>query len=115
MLSENHIKTGIIPNDKLRKLVVKFFKDNEVTCKETIYQSDRAIENAYSFLEVLFDEVKEELKEPCDSCSKKVLERDTITLNGTDDFYNLDVCDECYDRLSDVYTPEQVDRLMGVK
>lgn len=101
--------------NKLKQIIIKFFKDNDVTCGESIHQCDRVIENAYELLEKLFNEVKEDLKEPCDSCGKRVLYREALTLNGTDDFYNLEVCEECYDKLLDCYTPEQVDKLMERK
>ena len=29
----------------------KFIKDQQITCADTIYQSDRIIENAYEFIE----------------------------------------------------------------
>lgn len=35
---------------KLEKLVRKFMSDNDITCEETIYQTDRVIENAYDFI-----------------------------------------------------------------
>lgn len=113
MLRADTIAAGVISENKLKQIVIKFFKDNNVTCEETIYQTDKVIENAYDFLGQLFNEVKDDLKEFCDSCGTKVLDRESITLNGTDDFYNLEVCEECYERLLDCYTPEQVDRLMG--
>ena len=109
------IKTGVIQKDNIKQIIVKFFKDNEVTCEETIYRTDRVIENASGLLEKLFNEVKDDLKETCDSCNQRILNREEITLDGTDDFYSLNVCEECYDRLSDCYTPEQVDKLMRVR
>lgn len=115
MLKEDTIKSGVIQSDNLKQIIIKFFKDNDVTCEETIYQTDRVIENACDLLGVLFNEVKDGLKEPCDSCGEKTLDRESIILDGTDDFYNLEVCEECYDRLSDCYTPEQVDKLMRVR
>lgn len=42
-------------------IVIKFFKDNEVDCVETIHQMDRVIENAYQLLEDLFEMVKGKL------------------------------------------------------
>lgn len=36
--------------DGLHQLVQDFVKDNDITCAETIYQSDRVIENAYELI-----------------------------------------------------------------
>ncbi|MGD6898634.1 hypothetical protein [Bacillus infantis] len=38
--------------------VVNFMVENDVTCEETIYQTDRVIENAYEFIGELFNIVK---------------------------------------------------------
>jgi hypothetical protein len=38
---------------KQKKLVLlcnKFIKDNKITCAESVYQTDRVIENAYEFI-----------------------------------------------------------------
>ena len=43
--------------DKLREIVIKFIKDNRITCPETIYQMDHVCENSFSFLEALCEEV----------------------------------------------------------
>ena len=40
---------------KLLKLCEQFVKDQAITCAETIYDSDRVIENAYSFIEDVCD------------------------------------------------------------
>lgn len=37
--------------DKLIALCKKFVVDQEITCSESVYQSDRVIENAYEFIE----------------------------------------------------------------
>jgi len=34
----------------LWKLCAKFVEDNNITCAETVYQSDRVIRNAYMFM-----------------------------------------------------------------
>jgi hypothetical protein len=34
----------------LWKLCAKFVEDNNITCAETVYQSDRVIHNAYMFM-----------------------------------------------------------------
>lgn len=41
--------------------VIKFMKDNDITCDETIYQCDCVILNAYEFIFDLFEIVKDDL------------------------------------------------------
>lgn len=41
----------------LQDLCLKFIKDNEITCAETVYQSDRVIEHAYEFIEKVCETV----------------------------------------------------------
>lgn len=48
-------------NDNVREEIIKFFKDNEVTCPEAIHQTDRVMEKAYDLLEKLLYLVKEEV------------------------------------------------------
>jgi hypothetical protein len=36
--------------DKLYQLVEKFIEDQRIICEESIYQTDRVIENAYEFI-----------------------------------------------------------------
>jgi hypothetical protein len=48
-------------NKKVAERVIKFMIDNDITCEETIHQCDWVIENAYIFIEDLFNLVKEEL------------------------------------------------------
>ena len=45
----------------IRRKVINFFEDKEVTCSETIYQSDRVVEGAYDLLDKLFELVKDDL------------------------------------------------------
>jgi hypothetical protein len=45
----------------LSERVKKFMVDNRISCEETIYQSDRVIENAYDFIADLFNIVESEL------------------------------------------------------
>lgn len=53
--------------DELEKIkplyeeVIKFMKDNDITCDETIYQCDSVIENVYEFIDKLFNIVKDDL------------------------------------------------------
>lgn len=47
---------------KLYDAVMKFMKDNEVTCAETIHQVDRVVINACDFIEKLFYIVEDDLE-----------------------------------------------------
>lgn len=40
---------------KLRAIVMNFVDKQDITCVETIYQTDRVIENAYEFIQELVD------------------------------------------------------------
>jgi hypothetical protein len=51
----------ILIEKELLECVKKFMIDNRVTCEETIHQCDWVLENAYVFLEDLFNIVKSEL------------------------------------------------------
>lgn len=45
------LKDVTTPKDlELRQAVQQFVKDNEITCAETVYQTDRVIVNAYDFI-----------------------------------------------------------------
>lgn len=47
----------------------------------------------------------------CEWCGKEVLEVCEVHLDGTDDFYRLEVCKKCNDIISsDYYEPEYVDK-----
>lgn len=41
--------------DKLEELCKKFIENNNISCSETVFQSDRIIENAYEFIEKICD------------------------------------------------------------
>ena len=41
--------------------VIKFMIDNRISCGETVYQCDWVIENAYEFIDELFEIVKKDL------------------------------------------------------
>jgi len=45
------------PNVKLYALCKQFIADNEITCPETIYQTDRVSLNALEFIEKLCENV----------------------------------------------------------
>lgn len=51
----------------------------------------------------------------CDMCSKNfVYEPRPLTLEGEDDFYQLEVCDDCYDKYSgDYYSPVDIECILG--
>ena len=38
-------------NELIRKRIDEFVQENKIYCSDTIYQSDRVIENAYTFLD----------------------------------------------------------------
>lgn len=42
---------------RLWQLCAAFIEENNIYCKETVYQTDRVIENAYSFIGSICDEV----------------------------------------------------------
>lgn len=44
-------------NTQIREIVEQFRDDQKISCPETIYQSDRVIENAYELIEKLIDVV----------------------------------------------------------
>jgi hypothetical protein len=44
--------------EQLFEIVMKFMLENEITCEETIHQCDWVIENAYEFIEKLFNAVE---------------------------------------------------------
>lgn len=43
--------------DSIETIVENFIKQNKIYCPESIYQSDRVIQNAYEFIEQLCDTV----------------------------------------------------------
>lgn len=54
----------------------------------------------------------------CEICGKDISSYITpckLNLYGSSDFYELDVCEKCYNYGSDCFTPEEVDNIMGVK
>jgi len=51
----------------------------------------------------------------CDKCNKEIdYQPLAIQLDGTDDIYCFEVCEECNEMYSDYYEPSQVDKMMGV-
>jgi hypothetical protein len=51
----------------------------------------------------------------CDKCKKEIdYEPSAIQLDGTEDIYCFEVCDECFEIYSDYFETEQVDMMMGV-
>lgn len=43
--------------ESIETIVENFIKQNKIYCPESIYQSDRVIQNAYEFIEQLCDTV----------------------------------------------------------
>lgn len=41
--------------NELHALCLKFINDQKITCAETVFQSDRVIENAYEFIRKICD------------------------------------------------------------
>ena len=41
--------------NELHMVCLKFIEDQKITCPETIFQSDRVIENAYAFIKEICD------------------------------------------------------------
>jgi hypothetical protein len=50
--------------DRVYERVVKFMIDNRVSCEETIYQTDRVIENAYELMADLYNLVESDVPNP---------------------------------------------------
>jgi hypothetical protein len=46
-------KSDTILGRDLLRLARKFIAENEITCSETVYQTDRVIEGAYDFIEAI--------------------------------------------------------------
>lgn len=56
-----------------------------------------------------------EIIKRCDICNKEHETRYELILHGTEDFYNMEVCDKCYDLYSnDYFSPEMIDDLVGL-
>ena len=53
------------------------------------------------------------MQEECEICKRKQENLNPITLDGTSDFYNLEVCDICYSKYGEYYfSPEVIDGLI---
>ena len=50
-------------NEKIYNTVMRFMLDNGVTCSEAIYQTDGVIENAYDFIDDLYQLVEGDLND----------------------------------------------------
>ena len=76
--------------NKVFNIVIKFMEDNQITCEETIYQSDKVIENAYEFISELFKIVENQIKElqyECDLCGQEYANLPEVCIcGGTDCF-----------------------------
>lgn len=52
----------------------------------------------------------------CEFCKSKCSHTNNIGLSGSEDYYQLDVCDSCTEALTgDYFEPEQIDRMMRIK
>jgi hypothetical protein len=60
---------------------------------------------------------KEEPLAKCHHCKSTIIGEPTqLQMDGTNDVYNLELCDECYNHFSgDYYAPEVVDEIFGGK
>lgn len=45
----------VINLEELLATCQKFVTDNEISCAETIYQTDRVVENSFAFIEAICD------------------------------------------------------------
>ena len=52
---EGEVKKGM--RDELLEVCMKFIQDNQINCRENIYQSDRVVLNAQEFIERICDVV----------------------------------------------------------
>lgn len=43
--------------EELLRVCQQFIADNEISCAETIYQTDRVVENSFAFIEAVCDVV----------------------------------------------------------
>lgn len=57
LASYEQIHAQLAKAQELRKVCEKFIEDQRIHCVETIYQTDRVIENAYEFIEAVCDHV----------------------------------------------------------
>lgn len=57
LASYEQIHAELAKAQELRKLCEKFIEDQRISCVETVYQTDRVIENAYEFIEGVCDVV----------------------------------------------------------
>lgn len=51
LASYDHVHAEVKRLRELHDHCVKFIQENQITCAETVYQSDRVIANAYEFIE----------------------------------------------------------------
>ena len=49
----------------------------------------------------------------CDYCKENTNQYNQVILDGTDDIYTLEVCNNCYELLNDYFSPEDVDKMFG--
>ena len=55
LASYEHMHTELVNTRKLVDHCAQFIQDQRISCAETVYQTDRVIENAYEFIEGVCD------------------------------------------------------------
>jgi GTP-dependent phosphoenolpyruvate carboxykinase len=55
LASYEHVHAELVEVRKLRTLCEQFVQDQRIYCPESIYQTDRVIQNAYEFIEKVCD------------------------------------------------------------
>lgn len=49
----------------------------------------------------------------CNYCKEQTNQRSEIALDGIKDIYHIEVCDKCYEKLSDYFPPEDIDKMFS--
>jgi hypothetical protein len=57
LASYEHMHAELLEARKLWQVCEQFVTDQNISCAETVYQTDRVIENAYAFIEQVCDVV----------------------------------------------------------
>ena len=71
-------------------------------------------ENVIHELEIEIERQINKEKKYCGICNAEVEHLNELKLDGTDDIYNLELCDECYDLYSsDYFAPEEIEDLFN--
>lgn len=78
---ENKIKALQLEVDKYKKVndvIVDFFKEHNVSCEESISQSDKVLKNIEQLVTKLFDITSEQFLLECSSCGGKYLHNEIV-------------------------------------